>query len=314
MQGSTANRSGLRNIALWVLMLLLLASTGGCSVKHLAVTSVGNAMAESGEVYASEEDIEFAGAAIPFGLKTIEGLLVEVPDHRGLLLSAASGFTQYAYAYVELPAKRFEDTDYRLARAERLRAKRMYLRGRGYALTALSGRRSDFKQELLANPQQALAAIKTAQVPELYWATVSWAAAIAADKEDMEMVADLHLIEPMIERCLQLNEGYDNGAIHEFMISFEAGRGAAQGGSIDAARSHYQRAMSLAEGRKISAMVNLAEAVTVQEQNRVEFEALLIQALAFDVNTAPEFRLANLIAQQRAAILLAQIDDLFIEG
>ncbi len=48
------------------------------------------------------------GQAIPFGLKTIEALLEEVPDHRGLLVAAASGFTQYAYAYVALPADEIE--------------------------------------------------------------------------------------------------------------------------------------------------------------------------------------------------------------
>jgi hypothetical protein len=33
--------------------------------------------------------------------------------------------------------------------------------------------------------------------------------------------------------------------------------------------------------------------------------------LAFDVDSAPEFRLANLIAQRRARALLANVDDLF---
>jgi hypothetical protein len=47
-------------------------------------------------------------------------------------------------------------------------------------------------------------------------------------------------------------------------------------------------------------------------QNRQEFVALLRQALAFDVDTAREHRLANLIAQRRAAVLLSRIDDFFI--
>ncbi len=38
----------------------------------------------------------------------MEGLLAEVPEHRGLLVASASGFTQYAYAYVALPADEVE--------------------------------------------------------------------------------------------------------------------------------------------------------------------------------------------------------------
>ena len=46
-------------------------------------------------------DIELVGDALPFSLKTVEGLLAEVPEHKGLLLTAASGFTQYSYVYVD---------------------------------------------------------------------------------------------------------------------------------------------------------------------------------------------------------------------
>ena len=60
-------------------------------------------------------------------------------------------------------------------------------------------------------------------------------------------------------------------------------------------------------------MVSLAEHVAVRLNGRREFESLLNQALAFDVDTAPDQRLANLIAQRRAALLLSQADNLFLE-
>ncbi len=87
---------------------------------------------------------------------------------------------------------------------------------------------------------------------------------------------------------------------------------AAQGGSVARAREHYARAMALAGGRRLSVMVSLAEHVAVRLDDRREFESLLHQALAFDVDTAPDQRLANLIAQRRAALLLSQVDDLFL--
>jgi predicted anti-sigma-YlaC factor YlaD len=57
----------------------------------------------------------------------------------------------------------------------------------------------------------------------------------------------------------------------------------------------------------------LAEDVSLQKQNRAEFETLLKRALAIDVNAKPEYRLANLIIQRRARWLLQRTGDLFVE-
>src|SRR5262245_35221422 len=94
---------------------LLLAGGTGCSVKKLAVNKLGDALAEAGTTYASDDDPELVRQALPFGLKTIESLLSESPRHRGLLLAAASGFVQYAYAFVQQDADEAEDVDLAVA-------------------------------------------------------------------------------------------------------------------------------------------------------------------------------------------------------
>ncbi len=86
------------------------------------------------------------------------------------------------------------------------------------------------------------------------------------------------------------------------------------GGSLDKAREHFGRAMELGGGRKISPLVTFAETVSVRTQNRKEFLELLSRALAFDARTeAPEFRLANLLAQRKARWLEGRVDELFLE-
>ena len=297
-------------ILIFVIMSLL--ATTGCSAKRFAANRVGNVFADSGTVYASDNDIELVGSAIPFGLKTIEGLLAEVPEHYGLLIAAARGFTQYAYAYVALPAFEAEETNRRRSQELRKRAKRLYIRGRDYAFRALELDQPGFVGNLRQDSHATLASLKAKQVPELYWAAVSWSAAISMDKQDMDLVADLHLIEPMIRRCLVLDDEFGNGAIHDFMIAFEGGRSSAQGGSAEKARRHFERAMILADGQRIAPLVSLAESVSVSAQDRKEFRALLRRALDFDVDSAPDNRLANLIAQERARLLMSRIDDLFI--
>ena len=61
-----------------------------CSLKKTAVNAVADVLAESEGVYLSDEDPELIEAALPFNIKTIETLLVTSPEHRGLLLSAAT--------------------------------------------------------------------------------------------------------------------------------------------------------------------------------------------------------------------------------
>ena len=115
-----------------------------CAVKQLAISKLGDTLAESGSVYASDNDIELIGDALPFSLKTIEGLLAEVPDHEGLLITAASGFTQYSYVYVDFEALDIEQAQPQKARELKQRAKNLYLRGRSYALRAIELKQENF--------------------------------------------------------------------------------------------------------------------------------------------------------------------------
>jgi len=295
------------------LILSCLLCLGGCSIKQVAISKMGDTLAESGSVYASDEDIELVGAALPFSLKTIEGLLVEVPDHKGLLITAASGFTQYSYVYVDLEALELEPVNPDRAAELKLRAKKLYLRGRSYALRAVELTQSHFIKELRRDPEATLAGFTQKNIPELYWLSLSWAAAIAADKSDMGMVADLNLIEPIMQRCLELDESYDKGALHEFMISYQGGRSPMQGGGPALAREHFARARELSGDIRVNSLVSLADSVSIGEQNRNEFELLLQQALNFNVDIYPQTRLANLVSQKRARLLLSRSDNYFLE-
>src|SRR5512137_791915 len=125
-------------LCLTTLCLAMLSS--GCSVKRVAVNKVGDALAGGGTTFASDDDPELVKAAVPFSLKLMESLLNESPRHEGLLLAAASGFTQYAYAFVQEDADEMEDKDLAAAEELRGRARRLYLRAHNYGLRGLDVR------------------------------------------------------------------------------------------------------------------------------------------------------------------------------
>jgi hypothetical protein len=151
-------------------------------------------------------------------------------------------------------------------------------------------------------------------VPLLYWTAAAWGSAISLSKDDPETVADQPLVEALIDRALELDEAFDSGAVHAFLVTYEPSRpglGATQ--SAERARKHLGRAVELSGGKLASPWVAFAETVSVSQQNKKEFQALLQQALAVDVNARTEWRLANLIAQRRARWLLGRADQLFVE-
>ena len=288
--------------------------TAGCSLNRFAVNKLGDALAGSGTTFASDDDPELVAAAIPFSLKLMESLLASSPSHRGLLLATTSGFTQYASAFVQQEAEQLEDRDMARAAEVRTRARKLYLRARDYGLRGLETGHARFGPQLRADARAAARTATAADVPLLYWTAAAWGAAIALSKDNPDIVADQGLVEALIDRALELDERFDDGAIHGFLISYELARQGARGDPNERARVHFDRAVSLTGGQLAGPYVSLAEGVSVSRQDRREFETLLHRALAIDPDARPEWRLANLVVQRRARWLLARVDELFLDG
>lgn len=309
--GACPSRRSLPSRAVLVCFVLALGVLPGCSLKKMAVKTMADALAEGGSAYLTDDDPELVKDAIPFGLKTLEGLLPTVPRHRGLLRSLASNYTAYAVAFIAPDIRRLESEDLDLARAKRVRARRMCLRAREYGLRALEVAYPQFRVELQNDPRKAVAKTVKADVPDLYWTAAAWGMAISLGKDQTDLVGDVPIVEALINRALELDEAWDQGSIHEFLIVFES-RGDAMGGSLVRSRKHFERAMELSKGRRIGPLVSMAESVSVQTQNRKEFDELLDKALAFDTDKFVESRLVNLLAQQKARQLKSMADDLFL--
>ncbi len=292
--------------------LVALAASGCSMVKKKAISSMADTLTEGTSGFATDDDPQLVKDALPFGLKTLEGLLSTLPTHRGLLRSLASGYTSYAAAFIVPEIRPLEDVDLDRSRAERTRARRMFLRARDYGLRALEVNYRGFRRQLLDDPKKAVTRTAKADVPDLYWTAAAWGMAISNGKDQMDLIGDVPIVEVLIRRAYELDEGWDDGSIHEFLISFES-RGAEMGGSLERARTHFDRAMELSRGRRIAPLVSFAENVCVQTQNRKEFDALLDRALAFDTDKYLETRLVNVLAHRHARQLKAAANDLFLE-
>jgi predicted anti-sigma-YlaC factor YlaD len=281
---------------------------GGCSVQHFVVNKAGDALSGDGSSVARDDDPEFIRAAAPFSLKLIESLLAKSPRHPGMLLAAASGFTQYSYAFVQLDADQLEDRDFDRSQQLRQRAKRMYLRARDYGLRGLEVRHDGMADALRRDPAAALRVADSADAGFLYWTGAAWAAAISQGKDDPQLVGDLAIVDALAARADELAPDFGNGSLQGFLITYEMARA----GRPEVARAHFSRALAASGGHAAGPYVALAESVCVPQRARAEFGTMLDAALAIDADKYPDQRLENLIMQSRARWLKSRIDELFL--
>jgi len=291
---------------------LLAAVIPACSIRKMAVNKLGDALAETGSSFSSDDDPELVGDAVPFGLKTMEALLAESPRHEGLLLATCSGFVQYSYGWIQLEADYVEEESLARATHMRERARKLYLRALGYGMRGLEARYRGLGAELSRDPVAALQKTKKKDVPLLYWTAAAWAAAMALKVNDPEVSADQPIVDALARRALALDPSWELGSIHEFFVSWESGRSSI-GGSKQQALGHYHSAVELSKGLRASPHVTYAESITVPEQDRAAFEAALRKALAVDATRPNDQRLVNILMQKRARWLLPRVDEYFIE-
>ena len=252
-------------------LALVLCVLPACSLRRMAGKTIADSLAHGSSTYAQDDDPELVREALPFGLKTLEGLSADLPRHRPLLRSLASGFTSYAVAYVVPESERLESVDVLASRAERDRARRLLLRARDYGLRGLGLKHPRFEQLLRADARKTAKVAGSKDVPLLYWTGASWAAAISLSKDRPDLLAELPLVEALMDRALALDEGYGSGAIHTFFISYEMSRPGGVGNAAARSREHFDRAMGLSQGLQAGPLVALAEAVCVQNQDLKEF-------------------------------------------
>jgi predicted anti-sigma-YlaC factor YlaD len=294
------------------LSLAALLLCAGC-LKQIALGSVADSLSASGNGYARDDDPELVRDSIPVIIKLMEQIHEALPKHKELAVALTRTTTSYGVAFIAEDADRVEDKDVQAGKVLRTRAKRMFLRARGYGFDAMELAVPGSRAALLGVDRDKRAAViaqaKKPDVPALYWLAAAWGEAIANAKDDMQLVGDLPVVAALMKRALSLDESWEEGAIHEFFITYDA----AQGDGKAAAKKHFERALELSHNKKLSPYVTYAEAVCVDTQDKKEFVRLLDKVIAFEVDSDLDHRLVNIIAQRRARWLMSRIADLFAD-
>ncbi|MGE0085817.1 MAG: TRAP transporter TatT component family protein [Desulfococcaceae bacterium] len=274
-----------------IYILALCFSLFGC------VSSLSGKFAENlSHAVVNNNDLETVKTGGPAYLLMIDGLLRDDPDNEDLLRAAANLYTAYTDMYVE----------------DRERAGKLTEKALDYAFRALCAgadvcglRKTDF-----TGFTGAVHDTDKNDVPFLFTLGSAWAGWIQARQEDWNAVADISRVEILMQRVVELDETYQDGAAHLYLGILSTLIPPALGGKPDEGRRHFERAMEISGGKNFMIMVNYA-----RQYARLVFDRELHDRLLRSVvNASPEtegYTLLNTLARQQARELLENADDYF---
>jgi len=296
----------------------LVVAAPACS---MATKLAAGALTAPGDTFTSDDDPELVRKAIPFGLKLQEGFLASLPKDGALLLSACSGFTGYAYAFVETDAVVLGEEHHDEAKVLKAEALSLYVRARDYCLRALDVRFKGISERLYRDPKTAFAKtkVKKKDVALLYWTAASWGSAISLGLDRIDLIGDFPAVRTLADTAMRLDPDWNRGSLYELMMTLdslpEAMGGAPQAKREQVLKAHFDHAVQLQQGLSPTPYVSMADHIDISGKDpselaklREQYTKLLEQALAIDPNKDKSNRLLTLITQRRAKAMLDQID------
>jgi predicted anti-sigma-YlaC factor YlaD len=290
-----------------VFALFSLFFHGCASFNKLAMNMVADALTGEGssDVFTGDSDVQLVADALPFAIKMYESLLSGNPEHQGLINTTGSLFVMYANAFVMGPAEQLPQVRYAEREAAKERAKRLYLRGLNLLYGGLELKYHGFSESFQKGTLQSyLVKMNKSDVPALYWSAAAGLSAFSLNPFDMALGVRIPEFYALVNRAYELNPGYNEGALDDFLLLFHASIPESMGGDKSRVEIHYQRAIEKSGGCSAGTYVSYAQAVLIPAQDYDKFKELLDTALAIDVNKNPSTRLVNVLAQQKARYLL----------
>ena len=155
---------------------------------------------------------------------------------------------------------------------------------------------------------------KINDVSDLYWLAAAYGGAIKSSRGNPFDVVKLPVVKKLLMTAIALDPKWGKGALYSAMMSYTSSRPDLFGDAlIDSVSSFYAKALIASDSLDASLFVSYAELIDKKFQDRDAFEQKLDLALNMDVEKDKDFRLSNIIAQERAKWLLSKTDEYFFE-
>ena len=279
---------------LTVTTIVVVFGTGCTSMIYSATNKMATNLSHA---MLNHDDLDTVKGAAPAYLLMADGLLQDNPDDIALLTTAAQLYSAYANVFVSEPE----------------RSKRLTNRALDYAMRAACLQRTlacDWRKQRYNVFKDSLADLEKNDVSVFFTLGSTWAGWIQAHSKDWNAIADLPKATAIMQRILELDETYQQGAAHLYLgVSFTL-LPPAMGGKPELGREHFEKAILLSDGKNLTVKVLYARQYARLVFNRELYESLLQEVTSADP-VAADLTLMNILAQQQAKQLLAETNDYF---
>ena len=246
----------------------------------------------------NQDDPELVRDGIPTLLLTMDSLIEGSPDNPQLLSAGATLYATYGAVFAE----------------NDVRASKLTTRARRYALRAMCETYEPACDWPNTNYDEFIASLNgiSAKHSDVLF-TYGFASLVylrAHSSDGFDSLAELPEIEALFEHYLDISGDEVNSSVYTYMGIMLTLRPPALGGEPERAREFFERAIAESGGNDLSAKVEYARGYAKLLYERELHDRLLDEVLQADPNQ-DGFVLSNVMAQEEAAILLAEADEYF---
>jgi len=287
-----------QSLICFFLFLFVLSLSACLPCKKLTVGATATLLEGVAVSSSKQTDVRSIREGMPAYLMLMDGMIETWPDNEQLLIAAAQGYSSFVSVFVE-----DQDKEY---------AKLLLGKARRYALRSLELRGL---KEPLASPlddfKKGLKRLNKKDVPYLFWSATCWASWISLQLDSVEALAELPRVESMMQRVLEIDEGFYYGGAHLFMGIWFGSRPKIAGGDLKKAQAHFLRALEMGKGKFLMAYVYYANYYARQALDKDLFVSTLKTVLETSADTLPELTLVNTVAKKKAEELLSRVEEYF---
>jgi len=278
-----------------LLICVIAIGLSGCaSLMSSAASGLADSISDS---VLNQDDPETAKAALPTFMVLIDGFIKDHPEDPEILSSGAMLYASYGAI--------FADDD--------VRASRLTTRARGYALKAMCVSyvpACSWPDDTYEEFVESLKGVGPKQSETLYTYGFASLAFLRAHSSDWNSLAELPQITELFNHYMNISGDEVNGAVYTYMGILLTLRPPALGGEPEKAREYFEKGIALTDGKDLSAKVEFARGYAKLLYERELHDRLLNEVMEADPYQ-DGFTLSNVLAQEQAAVLLAEADDYF---
>lgn len=274
------------------LLFLLIILQSGC-----ASLIAGNMATSLSSAILNQDDPKTVRDGAPAYLIMIDGMISDNPADATILLAGSKLYSAYATIFVE----------------DQQRAQRLANKSFNYARRALCEKTIPVCKSYAQSFDEfsrSLEDIDNNDVAYLYGFGSAWAGKVQVSGGDWHAVADLPKITSLMEKIVVLQEDYDHGGAHTYLGVLNSLRPPSLGGKPELARQHFEKAISLSDGKNLMNKVLFARHYARLVYNRELHDRLLNEVINAEADV-PGFTLINTLAKQEAKELLQSAGEYF---